>query len=315
MSAAALPSPDLEAHRGLLFGLCYRMTGSAADAEDLVQETFLRAMERPPADRTRPLRPWLVRVAANLARDALRRRRRRRYVGPWLPEPVDTAEWQEPAFEPASTEGRYELLESVSFAFLLALEALSPSQRAVLILRDVLELSGAETAEALDMSEPNVRITLHRARRKLADYERDRCRPTAVLVEETRELMGRFLVCMAEGDVAGMQALLVDQALAVNDGGGVYAAARVPVRGAAKVARFHRGIVRDGAPPQLEVRMLNGLPAVVGRYPPDPERPHLAPHFVTLAVPDGRGRIAGIHTLVAPDKVRELRRLPRPGAG
>ena len=143
--------------RRFLFGLCYRMTGSAADADDLVQETFARALARPPARTDEPWRPWLVRVALNLARDELRRRKRRAYKGPWLPEPVDDAELVEPSHEPASTTGRYELLESVSFAFLLALEALTPAQRAVLLLRDVFEYTGAETAEALGLSEANVR--------------------------------------------------------------------------------------------------------------------------------------------------------------
>ena len=139
--------------RRFLIGLCYRMTGSAADAEDVVQETFARALERPPARTDAPWRPWLVRVALNLAKDELRRRKRRGYKGPWLPEPIEDSEWIEPSHEPQSTAGRYELLESVSFAFLLALEALSPAQRAVLLLRDVFEYTGAETAEALDLSE------------------------------------------------------------------------------------------------------------------------------------------------------------------
>ena len=174
------PSPDLAreygAHRAFLWGLCYRLTGSAADAEDLVQETFVRALSHPPARTDEPWRPWLVRVALNLGRDLLRRRRRRRYVGPWLPSPIETEDVP-PSFEPAGDESpaaRYDLLESVSFAFLLALEALTPAQRAVLLLRDVFDYSVRETARALGFTEANVK-TLHlRARRALAAYDRTR---------------------------------------------------------------------------------------------------------------------------------------------
>src|SRR4030095_12948344 len=135
----------LEPHRRHLWGLCYRMTGNAADADELVQETFARALERPPARTDQPWRPWLVRVAMNLARDLLRYRRRSPYRGSWLPSPIETDSDDElPSYELAvgsgsPTEGRYELLESVSFAFLLALEALRPNQRAVLLLRDVFD--------------------------------------------------------------------------------------------------------------------------------------------------------------------------------
>ena len=115
--------------RPFLWSLCYRMLGSAADAEDVVQDTFVRAIEHPPARTDLPIRPWLVKVALNRSRDVLRRRQRRHYVGPWLPSPIDTGdESAPPAHEPIvdgvhALEGRYDLLESVSFAFLLALEA------------------------------------------------------------------------------------------------------------------------------------------------------------------------------------------------
>src|SRR5262249_8300206 len=136
-----------EEHRRFLWGLCYRMTGSAADADDLVQDTFVRAMEHPPRRLDEALRPWLGKVALNLSRDLLRRRKRRDYTGPWLPSPIDPSRDQRnvsdepPAHDPHALEGRYELLESVSFAFLVALEALTPTQRAVLLLRDVFDYS------------------------------------------------------------------------------------------------------------------------------------------------------------------------------
>src|SRR5262249_9608157 len=151
------------------------------DADDLVQETMLRAIEKPPPD-SNEMRPWLVRVAMNLARDHLRRRKRRAYVGPWLPSPVDDDALEIPV-EAAGAEGRYDLLESASLAFLLALEALSPKQRAVLLLIDVFDYSVRETAEALGLSESNVKTTHHRARRALEGYDGARVRPTRDLTE------------------------------------------------------------------------------------------------------------------------------------
>ncbi|MDX1649450.1 MAG: sigma-70 family RNA polymerase sigma factor [Myxococcota bacterium] len=307
MSAAAASGPSLEGHRRELFALCYRMTGSAADAEDLEQETVARAVERPPPDTGRPWRPWLVRVATNLARDHLRRRRRRGYAGPWLPEPVETEALLPALHEPAATAGRYELLESVSFAFLVALEALTPMQRAVLVLCDVLDYAAAEAAEALDSSPGAVRTTLHRARRRMAGYDAARPPPSPEVSDATRALLERFVLSMAAGDVAGMESLLAEDAVALNDGGGVYAAARVPVVGAGKVARFHRKLVRRGQPlTHAELRELNGLPALLGAYPEDPARPHLAPRFAVLPVPDRAGRLRMLCTVVAPAKLARL---------
>ncbi len=128
-------------HRDHLWGLCYRVTGNAADAEDLVQETFARALERPPADTSRPWRPWLATVATRLSIDALRRRRTRKYVGPWLPSAIETppgATAGELATTQVDAETRYGLRETVSLAFLVALEELTPAQRAALVLRDAL---------------------------------------------------------------------------------------------------------------------------------------------------------------------------------
>jgi RNA polymerase sigma-70 factor (ECF subfamily) len=162
-----------EEHRSFLWGLSYRMTGSAADADDVVQETFVRAYQHAPPHLDDPRR-WLMRVAVNAGRDVLRRRKRRGYVGPWLPTPIETDDDVPPSFEPTvegeTLEGRYDLMESVSLAFLQALEALTPTQRAVLILRDVFDYSAAEVASALNMSEGNVRTVHHRARRAMRTY-------------------------------------------------------------------------------------------------------------------------------------------------
>src|SRR5687768_9212658 len=138
-----------ETHRAAVFGLCYRMLGSAADAEDAVQQTWERALVSPPKDRDAPIRPWLMKVATNLCIDALRKRKREQYFGPWLPSPVETDEI--PNVDPGP-EARYGAIESASMAFLTALEALDPKQRAVVVLRDVLGMTGPEVADALELS-------------------------------------------------------------------------------------------------------------------------------------------------------------------
>jgi RNA polymerase sigma-70 factor (ECF subfamily) len=293
-------------HERFLWGLCYRMTGSAADADDLVQETFVTALERPPRSLTLPWRPWLVRVAINRARDHLRRRRRSRYPGPWLPSPIETAdEPVPPAFEPAigegrTTEGRYELLESVSYAFLLALEALTPLQRAVLLLRDVFDYGVREAAEALDVSEANVKTTHHRARRAMSGYDRRTWSPD--LAEQTRDTLERFVASLAAHDVPAIESMLADGVRSLSDGGGEFSAARNPIVGRERVLRFLVGLAsKYGGAIVPETRMLNGLPAVVIAVARSSER--FAPRFVLRIDLDADGRIAEVHAILATRKL------------
>jgi len=321
-------APELAAafreHERALFLLCYRMTGSVADAQDLVQETFARALARPPADRSRPWKPWLVRVAVNLARDELRRRKRRPYTGPWLPAPLDTGAWSgeleapEPAaasapagaslpvsYEPASTEQRYELLESVSLAFLAALEALRPTQRAVLLLQDVLDYSARETAEALGIGEANVRTTLHRARRAMAAYDAARRVPTPAQRERTRAAIGQLLAKLAARDAAGLEALLAEDGVLVSDGGGEFAAALVPIVGRRRVADLLVKLVRDA---EVDVRIaeLNGLPAVLLQYGETRDRfahPRYAKRLSLSLDVDAEGRVRRIWSVLATRKL------------
>jgi RNA polymerase sigma-70 factor (ECF subfamily) len=298
-------------HERFLWGLCYRMTGSAADADDLVQETFVRALERPPRDLSRPWRPWLVRVSLNLARDHLRRRRRGRYPGPWLPSPIETAEEPiPPAFEPEigecrTTEGHYELLESVSFAFLLALEALTPLQRAVLLLRDVFDYDVRETAQALDVTAANVKTTHHRARRAMDAYERRRVRPRAELAERTQRTLERFLVSLAAQDVSAIESLLADGVRSISDAGGEFAAAHNVVVGRDRVTRLLLGLAtkydRAIAP---TLRMMNSLPAALIEVAGASGR--IAPRFVLRFDLDRDGRITEIHSILATRKLTAI---------
>ncbi|MBZ4421553.1 sigma-70 family RNA polymerase sigma factor [Myxococcus sp. RHSTA-1-4] len=306
-------------HERFLWGLCYRMTGVAADADDLVQETYARALASPP-ERKEALRPWLTRVAVNLARDHLRRRKRESYVGPWLPSPVDTSDTEPPPGVEArlpgggTTEGRYELLESVSFAFLLALEALAPKQRAVLLLRDVFDYSVREVAEALNMSEVHVKVVHHRARAAMAEYDRARCVPTRELQERTRAALEGFMGALLSGDVAAAEAMLSEDVRALTDGGGKVRAAHVPVVGARRVLTFLTRLMEMRGPPAaVELQMLNGLPALVIVYA-DVKDPMWASRAVVRVEVDADGRITRLHSVLTDRKLTGLR-MPLSGEG
>ena len=304
-------------NRDYLWGHCYRMLGVAADAEDVVQETFVRALEKPPADLDRPWRPWLLTVASRLALDQLRRRRRRGWVGPWLPEPVELS--PETAATEASIEPeqqtRAERADSLSYAFLLALEALSPQQRAVLLLRDVQELSGEETAAALGISLANVKVVLHRARKVLATA-RERL---PVLDNKQKQRIGqalqRLLAALAGGDLAAIEAALAADVRLLTDGGGHYHAAKKPVLGRLKVATFLNKLrPQPEEPVYRELRSLNGIPGIYAERPSPP--PGLAPRFALLVDVGDNGLVREIYSVLAPAKLSRQRLLaPAAGAG
>jgi RNA polymerase sigma-70 factor (ECF subfamily) len=311
VSSVAHALPDLSTsfreHYRLLWGICYRLTGSASDAEDLVQDAYARALEKPP---TGELRPWLVTVAMNLGRDLLRKRKRRKYVGPWLPEPVALgADGLAPARDGAaasslaSQSSRYELRESASFAFLIALEALTPQQRAVLLLRDVFDYSVRETAAALSISEPNTKTTLHRARKRMLAYDTSGLRVS----ESSRatQALQLFLTHVTSQDVDGVERMLAADCVALSDGGGEFFAARVPILGRAKVAKFYMKIAAmrpsEGA---FEIRMLNGVPALLASFDDVPQGQ--APHVVLLLDVAPSGEITRLYSVLTTQKIRAL---------
>jgi RNA polymerase sigma-70 factor (ECF subfamily) len=298
-------------HKRFLWGICYRMTGSAADAEDIVQETFVRALEKPPSDMDAPLRPWLVKVAMNLSRDQLRRRRRREYFGPWLPSPVITVGKspleldQSPAPE-ISPGAHYDLTESVTLAFLVALEALTPAQRAVLLLRDVLEYSTNETAAALDMRESNVKVTLHRARRIMEAYHKDRLPSLSSRAQQMRGTLQRFLAKLAAGDVEGLKQMLVADVVLVSDGGGEINALSEPVYGRDNVLRlvikFYEAN-RTVTSTSLEV--LNGEPALLIER--GTVKPRHASFFTMHCELNESSQMRRLHFVFAPSKLSALK--------
>ncbi|MFZ5479785.1 MAG: sigma-70 family RNA polymerase sigma factor, partial [Myxococcota bacterium] len=238
--------------RPLCWGLAYRMTGTAQDADEVAQDAFVRLAERPPADASRPIRPWLVAVTLNLSRDRLRQRRRRAYVGPWLPSPVPDARL---------AEDRLGDTQAASWAFLRAAEALTPTQRAVFLAREVLELSSAETAAALGTSPASVDVMLHRARKALGDL------PAAPSVRDDGVVLA-FLACLRLGMPGAAARLLAPDAVAINDGGGHVNAARRPVVGARKIVTFFRRLARLYPPDvRWSATRCNGLLTVLGELP------------------------------------------------
>lgn len=294
--------PLYREHASTIRALVYRMTGSAADAEEIAQEAFTRALDAPPG--TVLGRPWLLAVAANLARDRLRRRKRSAYVGSWLPEAME-AEAEPGTSDP---ERRYGLRESASFAFLLALEPLTSRQRAVLLLRDVFDLSVEETAAILRMREGAVRVMHHRARAALADYDEQRSVATRERLGLVRGALEQLAAAVATGDPTRVEAVLAEQATLHADGAGRFAAVRKPLRGARTIARLAIfGQQRRAGIPyrQLLLENVNGAAALLIDSVPPPGV-DVAPRLVLTCDVDQAGRITKLYALAAPQKVSRL---------
>ncbi|WP_433272242.1 RNA polymerase sigma factor SigJ [Actinosynnema sp. CS-041913] len=246
-----------ERHRPRLFGLAYRMLGSAADAEDVVQDTFLRWRNTRPGSVEAPS-AWLAKVATNLCLNRLdsARSRRERYVGQWLPEPVLTPD---DALGPMET---VEQRDTVSLAFLVLAERLTPGERAVFVLREAFGYSHREVAELVELSESNCRQLHRRARQRLAEAGPPR---SPVDLPGHRALVERFLVAARNGDLAGLERLLAEDVSSVADGNGTPGVARRPVRGRATVARYLASSVSRGiGEAVVSIQEVNGAPAVLG---------------------------------------------------
>ncbi|MFJ1598086.1 RNA polymerase sigma factor SigJ [Streptomyces sp. NPDC088261] len=253
-----MSTDQFEAHRSLLTGVAYRMLGRVADAEDVVQDAWLRWTAEDRAEVREP-RAYLVRITTRLAIDRLRQAqvRREAYVGPWLPEPVTT---DLGSAVPDSAE-RAMLAESVSFAVLVVLESLSPLERAVFVLREAFGFPYAEIAAVLDRGEAAVRQLAGRARRHV-----DERRPRYDVDQaERRALTERFLAAAGGGDLEALLRLLAPDVRLVGDSGGK---AKAPLRileGADKVGRFLSAVSGDAGLYEFRVTEVNGAPAVLAR--------------------------------------------------
>jgi RNA polymerase sigma-70 factor (ECF subfamily) len=279
---------DFEAQRPRLRRLAYRMLGSIAEAEDAVQDAFLRWSRA--GDEVADPAAWLVRTTTRLCIDRLRAAKAERaaYRGPWLPEPL---------VEPISVDP-VERAEDVSVAFLLALERLSPLERAVFLLHDVFDEDYAAVAETLGRSEPAVRQLAARAR----DHVREARPRFAVSSERALALAQAFMAASAAGDVGALSAMLAEDAVLVSDGGGKRKAALRVLVGRQDILRLIEGLRwrggwMDGAE-GLAFAWINGAPGLILKLSDGP---------ATLAVePDAEGRICGVYLVRNPDKLRHL---------
>ncbi|MFF1354647.1 RNA polymerase sigma-70 factor [Streptomyces sp. NPDC058297] len=273
------------AHRNLLFTVAYEMLGSAADAEDVLQETWLRWVAVD-LETVRDQRAYLVRITTRQALSRLRtlRRRKESYVGPWLPEPLLTA--------PDVAED-VELADSVSMAMLLVLETLAPTERAVFVLREVFDLGYDEIAEAVDKSPAAVRQIAHRARAHVAAR-----RPREVISPaETRGALAAFQQAIETGDLQSLLDMIAPDVVLLTDGGGVVRAALAPVVGADKVAQV---LGRIDAAMSLRPAQVNGYPALVLRQGGDVD--------TVMVVHIDNGLIAGLYAVRNPEKLSRIGR-------
>jgi RNA polymerase sigma-70 factor, ECF subfamily len=290
--AAAVPSPltAFNEHRNLLFSIAYRMTGTVADAEDVLQDAYIR-WQQASHDEIRSPKAFLITIVSRLCINLLQsaRSQREEYVGQWLPEPVVT----DRASDPASALWAD---DSISMAFLVLLERLTPVQRAVFLLREVFDYDYADVAEALGRSEANCRQILRRAKEHVhATRPRFKASP-----RDQSDLLSRFLHATGEGDLDGLIALLASDVVLHTDGGGKAPALPNLIHGAASVARAILGGLRKFAPKNQVVRLveINGEPGLVSYAD---GRPGSA-----LVLHAGDDRIQAIYVISNPAKLAHL---------
>jgi len=271
-------------YRPLLMSIAYRMLGTRADAEDAVQETFLRYQ----ATQEEPSSPkaLLATIITRLCIDELRSSRvqRERYVGPWLPEPV-------------VTEGtKVEMAESLTMAFLVLLESLTPVERATFLLHEVFDYNYTEIAGMIGKTEASCRQMVHRAKERITTRSR-RFEPSP---EETERITSQFLKTAQNGDVAGLMALFADDAVMISDGGGKVRAALNPVRGPSAIARFVMGVLKkiESLSPTYSLTEINGQPAFVTS---------ISGEKISAAILDIQdGLVQKLFIVANPDKLRTI---------
>jgi RNA polymerase sigma-70 factor (TIGR02957 family) len=275
-------------HRGLLFTVAYEMLGSAADAEDVLQESWLK-WDRADRGDVRDPRAYLVRIVTRTALDRLRTisRRREEYVGPWLPEPLLTS---------PDVAADVELADSLSTAMLLVLETLTPTERAVFLLRDVFDLGYGELAEAVGKSEAAVRQIAHRARGRVAEGRPRKAASQA----ETRSALEAFMRTLETGDLQHLVDVLAPDVVALGDGGGIKQALPRPVMGADKVGKLMGVGIATAREMGMSMELVhvNGWPALLIRLDGEIDS--------VLSVRVDEGLVSAIYTVRNPEKLSRM---------
>lgn len=278
---------DFEEYRPMLLGLAYRLLGSMWDAEDIVQDAWLR-WEATDQSEVREPRAFLVTIVSRLALDQLRsaRVRREAYTGPWLPEPVPTGE--------IGPLGTAELRDTVSYATLHLMERLSPPERAVFVLREAFDLPYPEIAEIVGTSQANARQLHHRASVRLTEG-RERFKPSSA---DHAELLKRFMDAAAGGDLAALTDLLHEDVVVWNDGGGKVRAALNPISGRRKAVAFLTGLLHRYFFGEMRLTEANGEPMLMTK---------VAGHDQLVAIDIRDGRISAVYGVLNPDKLSRVR--------
>jgi RNA polymerase sigma-70 factor (ECF subfamily) len=287
-SAANAAAEVFQTHRPRLFGVAYRMLGSRTDAEDLVQDAYVR-WHQTPTDTIQTPVAFLVTMTTRLCIDRLRalKQEREHYIGPWLPEPL--VEDHVP-----SPEMQAELTQDVSIAFLTVLERLGPEERAAFLLREVFDYDYPEVAEILGKSEAACRQMIHRARTRVRE-PRSR---VALTPESRNRLLEKFLVAIESGEKKAVMALLGEDVEYMSDGGGKVPAALKVLHGPDRIARLFEAVARRFAGLSYRLARVNGEPGAVGMWD---GQVALVMSFVT----DGE-RIARIYVVRNPDKLARV---------
>ena len=277
-----------EQYRPLMFSIAYRMLGTASDAEDIVQEAFLR-VQSANAQEVQSPKAWLTTVVTRLCLDRLKsaREQRETYIGPWLPEPILTSD--------EAPDAKAEMKESISIAFLVLLEKLNPVERAVFLLREVFDYDYAEIAQFVDKSESACRQIFHRARQFIR-ANRPRLAPSKAA---HTQLLETFLWALHSGDLNSLTNLLHEDVVSYGDGGGKAFAARTPIVGREKVLRFLLGL-RKLAPEGFaaSVEEINGWPTFVMRVN--------GALFSVMSLETDGEQVWAVRSVVNPDKLRNL---------
>lgn len=283
--------------RPKLLAIAYRMLGSVADAEDAVQDAYVRYQEAASKEPIASPDGWLVKATTRFCLDKLRQAKRREaYHGPWLPEPA-------PSSWPGAAADRVELAESLSMAFLVLLETLSPAERAAYLLREAFGYDFDEIASLLDKSPVNVRQIMARARRRIDQHERR----FAASAEQASSLAERFFAACRSGDREAIESLLADDVVSYSDGGGVVHAAPRPIRGPHIIAKLLSTVFRKHfAAAQFSLTTINGQPGAVFYAEGRP--------VVTYSFAADGDKIRELYIVINPEKLAPWEALSREGS-